>query len=196
MSRFKKGILSVLAVTIMTACGSSGSGDETTRSASKALSLQANATPSPPPSGKSPPPNAKIGQLGVLDTATIGADAANAALADRKLQSTLRDLALRVSSSAGVEKPTQVLVVAAADHQVAESLVSGAIINDHSPVYVIKVAGGRFTAQHHPAEVAAPQGDILTLTVDAASLRVTDIGIDDVAADLSVLGRVVDLSSP
>jgi hypothetical protein len=133
--------------------------------------------------------------LGTAETATISADEAAAALADPKVQASLLDLALRVASDAGVPQPAKVVAVAAADHQVAETLVSGAIINDHAPVYVLKITGGRFTAQHHQRE-AAPQGEVLTITVDAATLRVTDIGIDDVEPDLSTLGPTVDLSTP
>ncbi|MEO8181964.1 MAG: hypothetical protein ABI895_24275 [Deltaproteobacteria bacterium] len=132
-----------------------------------------------------------------LEAATISADEAAAALADPKVKASLLDLALRVASDAGVAQPAKVLAVAAADHQVAETLLSGDIINDHAPVYVIEVTGGRFTAQdHQPREVPAPQGDVLTITVDAATLRVTDIGFVDVEPDLSALGPTVDLSSP
>jgi hypothetical protein len=85
--------------------------------------------------------------------------------------------------------------VAAVDHQAAESVISGAIINDHSPVYVVQVTGGTFTALHHPPNVEAPHGTILTITFDAATLRVTDIGIDEAAPDLAQIDReVVDLA--
>lgn len=192
MFRIEQCISSVMAVAIMTACGSSvpAGSDE-----SKTLNLQGTSTASPPPPS-GPPPFGRIGELVPVEAATISADEAIAALADRKVQSSLLDLALRVSADAGVLQPGKVIAVAAADHQVAETLVSGAIINDHAPVYVLKITGGRFTARHHPSDAPAPQGEVLTITVDAATLRVTDLGIDDVDLDLNALGHAVDLSSP
>lgn len=72
--------------------------------------------------------------------------------------------------------------------------MSGAIIPDHAPVYVIEMTGGTFTAQHHPPGVPAPEGKVLTLTVDAATHRVTDISYLHEAPDLDEIGSVqVDL---
>jgi hypothetical protein len=76
----------------------------------------------------------------------------------------------------------------AADHQAAQTVLSGANVNDHAPVVVIKMTGGPFTATHHPPGVAAPQGNVLTLTVEAATYRITDIGYADVEPDLSQIG--------
>jgi hypothetical protein len=89
------------------------------------------------------------------------------------------------------------LAVAAADHQAAASILSGAIIDDHAEVYVIKMTGGAFTAQRHPPRALPPQGRFLTITVDAATHRITDLGYDDVEPDLSRIGTPsVDLMAP
>ena len=108
-----------------------------------------------------------------------------------EIVASLHALALDTSKRWGVETPSMVRAVAAADHQAAESVVSGAIINDHSPVYVVQVTGGTFTALHHPPNVEAPQGSVLTITFDAATLRITDVGIDPVAPDLAQIDREV-----
>jgi len=109
----------------------------------------------------------------------------------------LRGIGLRVSSAAGVSSPTTMRAAAASDHQAAQTILSGAIINDHAPVYVIKMTGGPFTATQHPPGAPAPQGNVLTVTVDAATYRVTDIGYVTVEPDLSQIGALaVDLSAP
>jgi hypothetical protein len=111
-----------------------------------------------------------------------------------EIASSLHALALDTSKRWGVEAPATVRAVATADHQAAESVISGAIINDHSPVYVVQVTGGTFTALHHPPDVEAPHGTVLTITFDAATLRMTDVGIDEAAPELGQIDRdVVDL---
>lgn len=70
-------------------------------------------------------------------------------------------------------------------------LIGGAIINDHSPVYVVQMSGTIFTSPHHPPGVPAPTGKFLTITYDAATLRITDIGYDDVQPDLGMIDAVV-----
>ncbi len=98
---------------------------------------------------------------------------------------------------AGVSSPATIEAVAAPDRQTAESTLSGAIIPDHAPVYVLKVKGGPFTSPRHPPGVAAPQHAFLTVTVDAATKRLTDIGYVDVEPDLTQIGSsVVDLTAP
>ena len=79
------------------------------------------------------------------------------------------------------------------------SLLSGAIINDHAPVYVIKMSGGTFTSRHHPSGGAAPHGAFLTFDHRRInSHRVTDVGYVDNEPDLtkislaSTRGAVVD----
>jgi hypothetical protein len=112
-----------------------------------------------------------------------------------EIMSSLQALALDTSKRWGVEAPATVRAVATADHQAAESVISGAIINDHSPVYVVQITGGTFTALHHPPNVEAPHGTVLTITFDAATLRMTDVGIDEAAPELAQIDReVVDLA--
>jgi hypothetical protein len=109
----------------------------------------------------------------------------------------LRGIALGVSSGAGVSSPKTMHVVAASERQAAQTILSGAIIHDHAPVYVIKMTGGPFTAKQHPPGIPAPQGEFLTLTVDAATHHVTDVGYVDVEPDLSKIGSLaVDLLAP
>jgi hypothetical protein len=111
-----------------------------------------------------------------------------------EIVSSLHALALDTSKRWGVEAPAMVRAVAAADHQASESVISGAIINDHSPVYVVQVTGGTFTALHHPPNVEPPHGKVLTITYDAETLRMTDVGIDEAAPELEQIDReVVDL---
>ncbi|HEX3852660.1 MAG TPA: hypothetical protein VHW01_16945 [Polyangiaceae bacterium] len=100
----------------------------------------------------------------------------------------LRALALHASSVAGVSSPKTMDAVAVSDHQAAETVLSGALVNDHAPVYVIKLTGGRFTALRHPPGVLAAQGNVLTITVDAATHLVTDVCYVDVEPDLSQVG--------
>jgi hypothetical protein len=115
-------------------------------------------------------------------------------LSDPQVVAELRDLALRASSSAGVPSPKTMVAVAASDHQAAEMVLSGAIIPDHAPVYVIEMTGGTFTARSAPPGGAALRSHVLTVTVDAATFRITDVGYVDEAPDLDEIGSVtVDL---
>jgi hypothetical protein len=190
MSRSNSCIVVFSALAIMTACmspdPSTAEGDELSP-VSKAQNVQGT-TPEPSPGGPS-------GELVPLARVPIEARAASAALGTSKAKAEIRDLALQIAASRGVAKPAKIHVVAAADHQVAETLLSGAIINDNAPVYVIKMTGGRFTAPGAPSGVEAPQGNVLTVTIDAATHRVTDIGLTEQEPDLSQLGSIVDLSA-
>jgi hypothetical protein len=57
--------------------------------------------------------------------------------------------------------------------------------------------GGPFTATHHPPGIAAPQGNVLRVTVDAATHRVTDVALVNAEPDLTQIGsHTVDLSAP
>jgi hypothetical protein len=108
----------------------------------------------------------------------------------------LRALALKASARTGVSSPKTIHAVAASDHQAAEAVLSGATIPDHAPVYVIKMTGGAFVAASQSPGGSAPQGNVLTLTIDAATYRLTDIGFVDVEPDLSQIGAVTaDLSN-
>ena len=116
-----------------------------------------------------------------------------AALRDPNVVAKLREMAVE---AAGESTVTTMRAVAVSDHQAAETVLSGSIIYDHAPVFVIVITGGPFTAGRHPPGVPAPEGDVLTITVDAASYDVTDVGIGDVDPDLSeVASASVDLSA-
>jgi hypothetical protein len=125
--------------------------------------------------------------LEVPATVPINANAAKAALRDAKVRRNLRGVAMQESSRLGVAQPAKMQAVGASDHQAAAALLSGAIVDDHVPVYVVNMTGGPFTATHHPPGEPAPQGNVLTVTIDAATNRVTDIGIVDDEPDLNQL---------
>jgi hypothetical protein len=117
-----------------------------------------------------------------------------ASLGDRDVVAKLREMALQAAST-GESTPTTMYAVAVSDHQDAETALGGSIIYDHAPVYVIVIVGGPFTARGSPPGALAPQGDVLTLTIDAASYDVTDVGIGNVEPDLSKVALArVDLS--
>ena len=89
------------------------------------------------------------------------------------------------------------LAVASPDHQAAEKVVSGDIVNDHAPVYVVEMTGGPFVAKFAstPPGAPTPQGSVLTLTIDAQTYGVMDSGIGQMAPDLTQIGPdVVDLT--
>ena len=118
-------------------------------------------------------------------------------LATASVRSDLRARALFFAQRAGVAAPPRIVAVAAADHQAAESEISGAIVDDHVPVYVVQMTGATFTATRHPPGVPAPTGKVLTVTFDAATLNVLDVGYDEVAASLARIDRFepVDLAT-
>lgn len=118
-------------------------------------------------------------------------------LRDPLVVAQLRVLTISVSAHDSVLAPASMVAVAASDHQAAESVISGAVIGEHQPVFVVQATGGPFTARHAPPGVAAPTGDVLTVTYDAATLAVTDVGLDAEAPDLTRIDAdVVDLVSP
>ena len=116
------------------------------------------------------------------------AEALQASLGDPNVRAKLRALALQ---AAGASPAQTMIATASPDHQAAEKIISGAIVNDHGPVYVIEITGGPFTGGSSPPGVPAPQGDVLTLTVDARTFGVTDVGITNDAPDLTQIGSVV-----
>jgi hypothetical protein len=120
---------------------------------------------------------------------------AQTGLADSNVRAELRTMALRASSANGVPSPKAIEAVASPDHQAAEKIVSGDVVNDHVAVYVVEVTGGTFTdnTASTPPGAPAPSGSVLTLTVDAQSFSVTDFGLTDTAPDLTQLGPVVNL---
>lgn len=135
-----------------------------------------------------------LGTLGAPKPSYVDPKDAEAALNDPSIVAELRALALKVSSRAGVPSPNTMVAVLAADHQAAEAaLGSGPGIPDHAPVYVISMTGGTFTATRHPPGATAPQSNVLTLTVDAATHRITDTGYIGEEPDLKQFGPVRDL---
>src|SRR5579863_8202647 len=118
-------------------------------------------------------------------------------LADPSVRARLRALALQASSANGVPSPKTMIAVYALDHQAAEKIISGDIVNDHVPVYVIEVTGGPFTDTNAsvPPGAPPPQGNALTLTVDAQTYQVTDFGITLNVPDLTPISSdVVNLA--
>jgi hypothetical protein len=89
------------------------------------------------------------------------------------------------------------LAVYSPDHQAAEKTISGDIVNDHAPVYVIEVTGGPFTCNNCsvPPGGSPPQGNAITLTVNAQTFQGTDFGIGPNVPDLTQISSdVVDLA--
>jgi hypothetical protein len=120
--------------------------------------------------------------------AGVSVEALQASLGDPNVRAKLRALALQ---AAGASPPQTMIATASPDHQAAEKIISGDIVNDHAPVYVIEITGGPFTARSSPSGVPAPQGNVLTITVDARTYRVMDAGITNDAPDLTQIGSVV-----
>src|SRR5262249_30614174 len=93
-----------------------------------------------------------------------------------EVNSHLRDLAVQMATHAGVPSPQTLRAVAATDHQAAVSFVSGAVIADHIPVYVVQMTGGPFTSPRRPPHAEAARGEVLTVIFDAVTHQVTDVG--------------------
>jgi hypothetical protein len=135
----------------------------------------------------------------VLTLAAIGACGSNdpgatqGDLADPNVRAKLRALALQASSANGVPSPKTMIAVYSADRQMAEKIVSGDIVNDHVPVYVIEVTGGPFidNSASGPPGAAPPQGNALEITVNAQTFQVTDFGITPNVPDLSQISSAV-----
>jgi len=195
MSRFRQCILGAAAMTVVAGC----SGSE--RGAPEALASQGQAL-KPASVALIPATLSDTGKPVRTNTAPVmpvsgSASAAQPSLGDPNERTKLRGIALGIASAAGVSAPKTMHVVAASDHQAAESIVSGAVIHDHAPVYVVKMTGGPFTATQHPPGIAAAQGNVLTVTIDVATHRVTDVGYVDAEPDLtSVASSPVDLLAP
>jgi hypothetical protein len=117
-------------------------------------------------------------------------------LAESATRAQLQARSLAVAARAGVAAPSRVIAVAAADQAAAELALTGTVLFEHQPVYVVQMTGGTFTASRHPHGQPAPQGNSLTVTFDAATLAITSIGIDNVTPDLSKVDSVaaVDLT--
>jgi len=185
MNRATSVFLALTALVVLSGCSSSGGGSPPEIIGTPAARLASATTTSSATSL-------------VLSTATIleagSSDAAaQVALGDATVRARLRSMALVASSGAGVSSPTTILAVAASDHQAAQTIISGATIADHAPVYVVEMTGGPFTANQYPPGGQAPQGDVLTLTIDAQTYQVRDVGFHPVAPDLTQIGSVMTL---
>ena len=178
-------ILLLAALVVVSGCSSPGSPSD--RAAPQANIPRAHSARTASALGQ----DAGLSTLSVSDSGSEDPDAALSAFGTSAVLATLRNIGLAAASVAGVSSPTRMVAVAAADHKAAESILSGAIVNDHVPVYVILLAGGPFTATQHPPGVPAPQGSFLRVSVEAATFRVTDVGYVNVEPDLSQIGSTV-----
>ena len=133
-----------------------------------------------------------------LALAAIGACGGSSdGLADSSVRAKLRALALQASSANGVASPKTMTAVYSPDDQVAQDILSGELVNDHVPVYVIEVTGGPFTCNSCsvPPGASSPQGNALTITVNAQTFQVTDFGITPNVSDLTQISPdVVNLA--
>src|ERR1700690_2680540 len=143
----KNAVFGAAAITIASGCANS---DQTDREAlmSRALPLTAASAPLAVPTVAGTHTPVPVPTL--ADSGPTGVSSAQLALGDPNELATLRSIALGAASTAGVSSPNTIHTVAASDHQTAEFVLSGAIIPDHAPVYVITMRGGPFTATHHP----------------------------------------------
>ena len=117
------------------------------------------------------------------------------AITDPGVQLQLHALASDIAKQLGVDHPSSMTAVGVADHAIAEAAISGAELEEHDPVFVVQISGGTFTALRHPPGQAAPTGNVLTVTYDAKTLQVLDVGLDGKAPDLAPLGQRVDLAA-
>jgi hypothetical protein len=118
-------------------------------------------------------------------------------LGDPSVRAKLRALALQASSENGVPSPKTMIAVYSPDDQAAEKAISGDIVNDHVAVYVIEVTGGPFTCNSCsvPPGGSPPQGNAITLTVNAQTFQETDFGITPNVPDLTQISSdVVNLA--
>jgi len=135
---------------------------------------------------------AAMGACGPSDSGATQGD-----LADPSVTAKLRALALQASSANGVPSPKTMIAVYSPDDEAAQEIISGDIVNDHVPVYVIEVTGGSFTCNSCsvPPGASPPQGNALTITVNAQTFQVTDFGITPNVPDLTKISPdVVNLA--
>jgi hypothetical protein len=133
--------------------------------------------------------------------ASCGSDAssddATADLSQPTVRVQLADASRALATQLEVAHPATMMAVATSDHSAAEAAISGAVLNEHDPVYVVQMTGGTFKALHHPQGQDFPTGTVLTVTYDAKTMRITDVGFDTVAPDLHAIdANVVDLMAP
>jgi len=139
----------------------------------------------------------------LLSLAALGAcgqsdpSSAQGGLADPNVVAKLRALALQASAANGVPSPKTMIAVYSPDDQAAQKILSGDIVNDHVAVYVIEVTGGPFTCEacSTPPGGSPPQGNALTITVNAQTFQTTDFGITPNVPDLTQISSdVVNLA--
>ena len=135
---------------------------------------------------------AVLGMLSVTPACASPTDSGN--VDDPAVRTRLREVALQSASISGVPSPQTMIAVWSPDHQVAEQIVSGDIVTDHVPVYVVEMTGGDFTSIEGGPNGIPPHGSVLTLTINAETFEGTDAGITDLLVDLHKINpRVVDL---
>lgn len=144
-----------------------------------------------------PPPEPTAVTLSLAERLPAAIGPRPTGLATAAVRSNLRARALFFAQRAGAAAPARMVAVAAADHQAAETEISGAVVDDHVPVYVVQMSGATFTATRHPPGVPAPTGHVLTVTFDAATMNVLDVGYDELAPNLARIDAVepVDLGA-
>ena len=104
----------------------------------------------------------------------------------------LRSTVLPFAKLSGVEVPLTMRATSVADWQAAQTTLSGAFVNDHAPVFVVQMTG-HFTSFLKPPGADAPTGDVMTVTVNAQTMQVTDIGYHKTAEapDMANMGSAV-----
>ncbi len=203
MSRFDNHVFCAVAMMAVSACsGADQKISEPLKSQAQPLAATSGAVPMPTATAPAVPtaaPAPVLMHASAVPTVTYSEapkpSTAQLNLGDPSELTTLRGIALRAATRAGVSSPKTTHAVAASDHQAAEMLLSGTIVYDHAPVYVIKMTGGPFTASSSPGR-PAPRGEFLTVTVDAATHRITDVGFVNAEPDLSRIGSfIADVSA-
>ena len=173
MSRFRLLLLSGAAMAAASGCSSAAPPEE-----SGSPPLPVTAASGAAVVSRTGPTTLATESVAVLTVSDTRAPAANTALLaarDPKEMVALRTVALGVAAKAGVSSPAAFQAVAALHRQAAASVLSDAVIQDHASVYVVKVMGGPFTSPRHPPGVTPRGYAFLTVAVDAATKRVTDI---------------------
>jgi hypothetical protein len=126
---------------------------------------------------------------GTPDAGPPDPKAEQSGLGDPKVIAKLRDIGLQASSHAGVPSPKTMVAVAASDEQAAEMALTGGSVPSHAPVYVTVITGGTFTLDaSRPPGAPAPQGTVLTVTVEQATFRTTEVGLTKKQPDLDKIG--------
>jgi hypothetical protein len=107
----------------------------------------------------------------------------------------LRALERVAVGSAGKDSPpTRMMAVRARNHAQAERYMMGDIVQGGHPVFVVEMRG-HFTCNgcSVPAGASAPTGTVMTVILDARSLRETDFGLSRHWKNLNVLGQPISL---